>query len=102
MDLGLKGKVVMITGASKGLGHAMALAFAAEGARLGICARGAEALTAAEKELRAAGAEVAAQTIDATDAAATNKWVASTAERFGGIDVLVHNAGGANPQPFMT
>ena len=99
MDLGLKGKVVMITGASKGLGRAMAQAFAAEGARLSICARGAIELTAAEKELRAAGAEVLAQALDATDTGATKRWVAETTERFGGVDVLINNAGGANPQP---
>src|SRR5438874_2083823 len=100
MDLGLKGKVVMITGASKGLGLAMAQAFAAEGARLSICARGTDALASAEKSLRASGAEVLAQSLDATDAGATSRWVAATAERFGGIDVLINNAGGANPQPF--
>jgi 3-oxoacyl-[acyl-carrier protein] reductase len=100
MDLGLGGKVVMITGASKGLGRAMAQAFAAEGARLSICARGAEALKQAEGELRAAGAEVFAQALDATDSAATARWVAATAERLGGVDVLINNAGGANPQPF--
>ena len=100
MDLQLTGKVVMITGASKGLGRAMAQAFAAEGARLSICARGVEALSEAEKELRAAGAEVLAQPVDATDSAATARWVAATAERFGGVDVLINNAGGADPRPF--
>jgi 3-oxoacyl-[acyl-carrier protein] reductase len=90
----------MITGASKGLGRAMAQAFAAEGARLSICARGADALTRAESELRSAGAEVFARALDATDTAATSRWVAATAERFGGVDVLVNNAGAANPQPF--
>jgi 3-oxoacyl-[acyl-carrier protein] reductase len=100
MDLQLKGKVVMITGASKGLGRAMASAFAAEGARLSICARGADALADAEKELKSAGADVLAQPLDATDSSATSRWVAATAERFGGVDVLINNAGGANPQPF--
>ena len=86
MDLQLNGKVVMITGASKGLGRAMASAFAAEGARLSICARGADALADAEKELKSAGAEVLAQALDATDSSATSRWVAATAERFGGVD----------------
>ncbi len=100
MDLQLSGKVVMITGASKGLGRAMAEAFAAEGARVSICARGADALADAEKQLRAGGAEVLAQTVDATDASATAQWVAATAERFGRVDVLINNAGGADPRPF--
>jgi 3-oxoacyl-[acyl-carrier protein] reductase len=100
MDLGLNGKVVMITGASKGLGLAMAQAFAAEGAHLSICARGADALANADKSLRSAGSQVLAQALDATDAAATSRWVAATTEKFGGVDVLVNNAGGANPQPF--
>jgi 3-oxoacyl-[acyl-carrier protein] reductase len=100
MDLGLKGKVVMITGASKGLGRAMADAFAAEHARISICARGAAALTRAEGELRSAGAEVFAQALDATDTAATSRWAAATVEHFGGVDVLINNAGSANPQPF--
>lgn len=100
MDLELKNKVVMITGASKGLGRAMAQAFAAEGARISICARGVDALGVAEKELRASGAEVLAQALDATDTTATAKWVSATAERFGGVDILINNAGGANPQPF--
>src|SRR5262249_57813387 len=99
MDLGLGGKVVLITGASKGLGRSMAQAFAEEGGRLAICARGADALGVAEKELRAAGAEVMAQALDTTDTAASSKWVGAAAERFGGIDVLVNNAGGADPRP---
>ncbi len=100
MDLKLNGKVVMITGASKGLGRAMAEAFAAEGARLSICARGADALSEAEKQLRAAGAEVVAQAVDVADATAAAKWVGTTVERFGAVDVLINNAGGADPRPF--
>ncbi|HKM99550.1 MAG TPA: SDR family NAD(P)-dependent oxidoreductase [Candidatus Binataceae bacterium] len=99
MDLGLNGKVVMITGASKGLGRAMVQAFAAEGARISMCARGAEALAEAEKGLRAAGVEVFAQAVDVTDTSATSRWVAATVERFGAVDVLVNNAGGADPRP---
>ncbi|MGO9605335.1 MAG: SDR family NAD(P)-dependent oxidoreductase [Candidatus Binataceae bacterium] len=99
MDLGLNRKVVMITGASKGLGLAMARAFAAEGARLSICARGAEALAEAEKELLGAGAEVFAKALDATDTSATSRWVAATVEHFGRVEVLVNNAGGADPRP---
>ena len=53
MDLGLSGKTAMITGASRGLGRAMALALATEGVRLSLCARGADALNAAAAELKA-------------------------------------------------
>jgi len=100
MDLQLDGKVVMISGASKGLGRAMALAFAAEKARLSICARGADALAQAQAELRSAGAQVMAQAADVTDPAAASRWVSATVEHFGGVDVLVNNAGGADPRPF--
>lgn len=97
MDLGLQGKVVMITGASRGLGRAMAEALGAEGARLSVCARGAEALERAAAEFRAKGCEVMAEPIDVADAAQAARWVEDTAKRMGGIDVLVNNAGGARP-----
>jgi len=95
MDLGLEKKVVMITGASRGLGRAMAEALGAEGARLSLCARGAEALEKAAVELRAKGYEVAADAVDVADAAAAERWVEATAKNMGGVDVLVNNAGGA-------
>jgi 3-oxoacyl-[acyl-carrier protein] reductase len=95
MDLGLSGKVAMITGASRGLGRAMALALAAEGASLSICARGGEALESAAGELKRAGAQVLTQPADVNDPAAAEAWTAATARHFGGIDVLVNNAGGA-------
>ena len=95
MDLGLEKKVVMITGASRGLGRAMAEAMGAEGARLALCARGAEALERAASELRAKGHEVDAQPVDVADPAACEQWVAGVAKRMGGVDVLVNNAGGA-------
>jgi 3-oxoacyl-[acyl-carrier protein] reductase len=93
MDLELKGKVVMITGASRGIGRAIAAALAAEGARLSLCARGAEALEQAAAELRATGAEVLAHPADQTDAPAVERWLQATVARFGGVDVLINNAG---------
>jgi 3-oxoacyl-[acyl-carrier protein] reductase len=95
MELGLSGKVAMITGASRGLGRAMAQAFAAEGVRLGICARGGDALDQARDELKRAGAQVHARAADINDAAAMESWLESTVEQFGGVDILVNNAGGA-------
>lgn len=97
MDLGLSGKVAMVTGASRGLGRATALALAQEGARLSICARGSQALASAAREFEAAGAEVLAEPIDVTQAAAVQTWVERTRARFGAIDILVNNAGAARP-----
>src|SRR6266446_3383210 len=79
MDLGLENKVVMITGASRGLGRAMAEALGAEGARLSLCARGAEVLEKTAGELRAKGYEVDAEAVDVADAAAAQRWVAGGA-----------------------
>ena len=95
MDLGLKGKVVMLTGASRGLGRAMASALSAEGVDLSICARGGDALAAAAADLKAAGASVLAQAADVNDAAAMEAWTSATVKEFGGVDILVNNAGGA-------
>jgi len=95
MDLGLSGKVAMITGASRGLGRAMAAALAAEGVRLSLCARGVEALGAAAAELKDAGHQVMAEAADINDASAMERWTANTIEAHGGVDILVNNAGGA-------
>ena len=98
MDLGLRGKRAIVTGSSKGIGRAIAGALAAEGARVTICARGADALGAAERELRTQGADVVAVAADlATDAGVERVWQAH-ATAFGGADVLVNNVtGGASP-----
>ncbi len=93
MDLGLVGKVALVTAASKGLGRASALALAAEGARLVICARGEDALRDTETEL-AASTEVLAVAADVTDPATPARLVEAAVERFGALDVLVANAGG--------
>jgi 3-oxoacyl-[acyl-carrier protein] reductase len=95
MDLQLKGKVAMVTGASRGLGRAMAQALATEGVRLSICARGAEALQQAATELKSRGAEVMAQAADVCDPAAIEAWTQATVNQFGGVDILINNAGGA-------
>jgi 3-oxoacyl-[acyl-carrier protein] reductase len=95
MDLGLTGKVAMVTGASKGLGRAMGHALAAEGACVSLCARGAEALEQVAAELRRGGATVLARAADVNDGAAMAAWTAATVRQFGGVDILVNNAGGA-------
>jgi 3-oxoacyl-[acyl-carrier protein] reductase len=95
VDLGLAGKVAIIGGASKGLGHASALALAREGARLTISARTAPDLEQAAADIRAeTGADVLAVPADLNTAAGIHTVVEATAERFGGIDVLVVNSGG--------
>ena len=97
MDLGLHGRVALVTASSKGLGLACAEAFAAEGARVVICGRGEEAVRAAEAALADRGAEVLALVEDVTDPAAPARLVDATVERFGSLDVLVANAGGPPP-----
>jgi len=86
-------KVVLVTGASRGIGRAVALAFAREGARLVLAARSAERLAQVEHEIRALGADVLSVPTDVTSAEAVAALVDATVDRFGGIDVLVNNAG---------
>ena len=95
MDLGLEGKVALVTAASKGLGRACALALAAEGAQVMIAARYQEALflTAREIEERT-GSRVLACPADVSKRADLETLVTKTLEAFGGIDILVHNTGG--------
>jgi 3-oxoacyl-[acyl-carrier protein] reductase len=94
MELGIEGKVALVTAASKGLGRAAALALSREGAHLVICARGAERLVATAAELPG---EVLAIPADVTDAGAPAELVAAATERFGALDILVANAGGPPP-----
>jgi 3-oxoacyl-[acyl-carrier protein] reductase len=96
VDLGIAGRVALVTAASKGLGRASAVAFAQEGAKVAICARGADALGDAESEL-ARYTEVLAIQADVTDPAEPARVVAATVERFGRLDIVVANAGGPPP-----
>jgi len=97
VDLGIDGKVALVTASSKGLGRASAEALAAEGARVVITARGEPGLRQAEAALRQAGAEVHAIVADVTDPAVPARLVAETQRRFGALDILVANAGGPPP-----
>jgi 3-oxoacyl-[acyl-carrier protein] reductase len=95
MDLGLKGRVALVTAASKGMGKACALGFAAEGARVMMCARTESDLRLAADDVRTkTGAEVQAMVADVTNAGEVSRLVARTREALGGIDVLVANCGG--------
>jgi 3-oxoacyl-[acyl-carrier protein] reductase len=96
MDLGLKDKVALVTGGSKGIGKAVARGLAEEGAKVAICARGEADLEAAAGEIaRATGSEVFAVAGDLTREAAVRKIVDATLGRFGRLDILVNNAGAA-------
>jgi|SRR5436853_2687440 len=94
MDLGLNGKVALVTASSKGLGRASALALSREGARVVICARGEESLREAERQMPG---ETLAIVADVTEPEAPQHLVDAAVERFGGLDVLVANAGGPPP-----
>ena len=96
MDLGLKGKKVLITGGSKGIGRAIATLMAAEGAEIAICARNAEEVESAVAALKETGAKAIGAAVDVADKAALQSWIGSVAEELGGIDILVPNvsAGG--------
>jgi NAD(P)-dependent dehydrogenase (short-subunit alcohol dehydrogenase family) len=95
MDLGLTGKVAMITGASKGLGRAIAEEFAQEGSHVSICARGKEDLEKAAAGLRRHGVTVLATQADVTNSDDVQRVIDDTIKQLGRIDVLVNNAGDA-------
>ena len=95
----LEERVVLITGASRGLGRAMAFAFAREGARLSLCARGAADLEAVAEEIRRGGADVLAITADVGSELDQERLVSLTLDRFGRVDVLVNDASSLGPTP---
>jgi len=95
MDLGLQGRVAMVLASSKGLGRAIALGFAREGARVTICARGQEALDETKRQIEdETGVGILALTLDVSLRESHTKLVEETLSRFGQIDVLVNNSGG--------
>jgi 3-oxoacyl-[acyl-carrier protein] reductase len=94
MDLGIEGKVALVTAASKGLGRGAALALAREGCRVAICARDPERLAQTADELPG---DVLAIPADVTDPTAPPALVEATVSRFGALDILVANAGGPPP-----
>jgi len=103
METGLRGRVAIVAASSQGIGRATAAAFAAEGCRVAMCARSRQTLEAAAQEIRQqSGVEVFAQDFDVTDAGAVHNFVDAVAEKFGGVDVCVTNAGGPPAKAFLT
>lgn len=89
----LKGKVVLVTGGSRGLGLVLARQLAAKGARLAICARTPDQLGQAHVELESLGAEVISMTVDVTDQRQVQAMIIDILEHYGKLDVLINNAG---------
>ncbi|HLX39254.1 MAG TPA: SDR family oxidoreductase [Ktedonobacteraceae bacterium] len=98
MELGLQGKVALITGASRGVGRAIAFALASEGCRLALVARGRKTLEETAAELWGKDIEVLPIVADLMVAQDIEIVVQETMQQFGRIDILVHNAGGAKGQ----
>jgi NAD(P)-dependent dehydrogenase (short-subunit alcohol dehydrogenase family) len=100
-DASASGRVVFVTGGGRGIGRAIALAFAEPGATIGIAARTARQLEATAREIRARGAEPIALTMDVTDANAVSVGFAELSARTDRVDVLVNNAGIGGGQPVL-
>ncbi len=100
MELGLKDRIALVTGASKGIGKAIALELAGEGCRLAICARGAEELEKVRVIAEGKGVRCVARRADVTDPKELKAFVHDVERTFGALDILVNNAGGALPGRF--
>ena len=102
LELGLEGKVAIITGGSEGLGRAAAEKLVREGARVAICARRQDVLERAAAQIRSAtGQEVLAMPTDVTRPDAVQALVDAVVARFGGVDILLNNAGASAASPFL-
>jgi len=101
MDLGLKGRVALVTGGSQGIGREIALLLASEGADVAIVARRQEPLENAASEIEATGREALAIVGDVATPAGGRAALDAVLERFGRVDVLVNNAGKGAPKPML-
>jgi 3-oxoacyl-[acyl-carrier protein] reductase len=103
MELGLKGRGVIVAASSQGMGRAAAELFAREGAQVAMCARTQKTLQEAADQIRAeTGAEIYAEPLDVTDGAAVQRFVEQVSKRFGRLDVCVTNAGGPPAKNFLS
>jgi 3-oxoacyl-[acyl-carrier protein] reductase len=91
MDLGLKGLRAVVTGATKGIGRAIADTLAAEGSDVAICARNSAEVEATVAKLKSKGVRATGRRLDVADAPALKAWVEDVAKEFGGIDIVVAN-----------
>ena len=94
MDLGIKGRVAIVTGGSRGLGRQAALSLAGEGVNVVICARGDDKLKETVEELRAAGSEADGVVADCSIVGDRERLFSSAVDRFGQVDIVVNNVGG--------
>ena len=95
MDMGLKGKTAVVTASSLGLGKAMALGLAQEGANVTICARRNEHLQTTKNEIENTGAQVLSIEADMNSKTDIEKVITETVSKFGKLDILINNAGDA-------
>jgi 3-oxoacyl-[acyl-carrier protein] reductase len=101
VDLGIRGRVALVTGASSGIGEAVALALAAEGVSLAVAARRRDRLESVAKRAKADGAtDARAFEVDLTDASSVERLISAVNDAFGEIDILVLNGGGPKPGTF--
>ncbi len=101
MELGLKGKVAIITGATEGIGKATALKLAQEGSRVAICSRRAEVVAKTVEELKRAGGDVFGMAADMSKAADIERFIEAAVRHFGRLDILVNNAGTSRRGAFL-
>jgi len=102
MELGLKGKVALVTGGSDGIGFAAAYEMALEGAEVIICARNQDNLEIAAQSIKeSTGKEITTKSCDVTSTDAVSKLFSEISKTFGGIDILVNNAGTSSAHPFL-
>ena len=101
MELGLKGKIALVTGSSRGIGRGIALALADEGCDLLLTGRDAQALEAVAQSIRDKGRKAAARAVDLCEPRAGEILVESVRSEFGGLDILVNNAGATKRGDFF-
>src|SRR5260221_258732 len=101
MEFGLKGKVALVTGSSRGIGRGIALAFGEEGCDLMLTGRDARALEDVAQSIRGQGCKVAVRALDLRDPSAAGTLVEAVRREFGGLDILINNAGATKRGDFL-